>query len=62
MDSNSKHLLILRKRRAGKTLNMDMLKTFFQPDVDDNGDFNFQKPFSKRIFFEGGTKNLGDNT
>lgn len=40
--ANDKHVLITKPRKCGKTLVLDMLKTFFQPDVDDNGIFDFE--------------------
>ena len=37
LEDSSDHILITRPRRWGKTLNMDMLKTFLEIEVDENG-------------------------
>ena len=34
-------MLITRPHRFGKTMNMNMLKIFLEPDVDINGKFEF---------------------
>ena len=35
LDDQSDAILITRPDKWGKTLNMDMIRTFFNPDVDD---------------------------
>ena len=48
-------ILITRPRRWGKTINLDMLKVFLQPDVDAHGNFNFDNKPKTSVLFEGGT-------
>ncbi len=55
IDSSADHILITRPRRWGKTLNMDMLKTFFQPDVSDGSHYDLHDKCNKnKVLFEGG--------
>ena len=51
-------MLITRPRRWGKTLNMDMFRTFFQPDVDEFG--KIKKTNKNKILFEGGEVKLNE--
>ena len=59
IDNNDDALLITRPRRWGKTLNLNMLKTFFEPDVDENGNFDFSKGNKNKKLFVGGIIDLG---
>ena len=54
LDNSSESILITRPRRWGKTINMDMLKTFFQPEVNMSGDLDLSKQSQTRKIFEGG--------
>jgi Predicted AAA-ATPase len=62
VEINSKYIIILRPRRWGKTMNLDMLKTYLEPDIDDNGDFNLSNPNKNYILFEGGFFNSKELT
>ena len=46
-------IIISRPRRWGKTLNMQMLECFFQPEIDSNGRFNMIQPNSNLKLFTG---------
>ncbi len=58
IDASEDHILITRPRRWGKTLNMDMLRNFFQPEVDENGKFDFDRPGKNSKLFAGGELEL----
>ena len=49
LDENLKIVLFTRPRRFGKTLNMDMLRTFFEKTADDNSQYFT----NKRIWRQG---------
>jgi Predicted AAA-ATPase len=49
----SSNILITRPRRWGKTLNLDMISTFFEIEVDEQGKFNLENPNKNRELFEG---------
>ncbi len=51
IDSNEKATLITYPRRWGKTLNLDMLKTFFEPELDE-GKLKAHKYQENRQIFE----------
>ena len=53
-DHASESILITRPRRWGKTINLDMLKVFLQPDVDAHGTFNLANKPKTSVLFEGG--------
>ncbi len=53
------HMFISAPQRWGKSLNLSMLKYFFQPEVDEEGNFDFKNPNKNRKFFEGGIIDLG---
>ena len=55
LDDSQHANLITRPPRWGKSLNMDMLKTFLEPDVDENGNFDFSKGNKNKKLFEGCT-------
>ena len=59
IDTIEKAILIMRPRRWGKTLNLDMLLKFLAIEVDDKGER--VKINSNRVFFEGGTINIKRN-
>ncbi|OMJ65470.1 hypothetical protein SteCoe_38156 [Stentor coeruleus] len=51
LDIKSKTFLITRPQRWGKSLNLDMLETFFKVDVDqETGVFDFEKQNKKHLF------------
>ncbi|EER22564.1 MULTISPECIES: AAA family ATPase [spotted fever group] len=54
-------ILITRPRRWGKSLNMDMLKKFFEIEVDDKGVPLLQENKVNHKLFVGGTVDLGFN-
>ena len=45
------YTLITRPRRWGKSLNLDMIKTFLEARIDENGNISNTK---NKVFFEGG--------
>jgi Predicted AAA-ATPase len=49
----SNNILITRPRRWGKTLNLQMLKVFFEIEVNEEGKFNLENPNKNRELFEG---------
>ncbi len=51
IEGDTDHILITRPRRWGKTLNMDMLKTFLEIEVNKNGDIKLQK--NNQNYFNG---------
>ena len=51
LDENPKIILFTRPRRFGKTLNMDMLRTFFEKTADDNSVY-----FTKMKIWQQGSK------
>ena len=54
LDANNDSILILRPRKWGKSLNMDMLRTFFQPDIDELGSYDLNKLSTRsRHLFDG---------
>ena len=57
IDHDSDAILITRPRRWGKTTNMDMIKHFFQIDVDKYGHIN-SEPNKNLILFKGGDLQL----
>ena len=52
LTSSNVFLLITRPRRWGKSLNLDMLKTFLEPSIDENGTISNTK---NKAIFEGGS-------
>ena len=58
LDDTSHDILITRPHRWGKTLNLDMLRSFFHPDIDELGRFDFDKPASSRELFCGYEKKI----
>lgn len=52
LDSQSKYYLITRPRRWGKSLNLNMLETFFQADVNEKTGMPDFKKQSKKYLFE----------
>jgi Predicted AAA-ATPase len=59
MGTGKKAILITSPRRWGKSLNLDMIKAFFQLQVDNKG--NSVEINSNRILFEGGDINVKIN-
>ena len=59
IDTLEKAILIMRPRRWGKTLNLDMLLKFLAIEVDDKGER--VEINSNKVFFEGGTINIKRN-
>ena len=59
IDTIEKAILIMRPRRWGKTLNLDMLLKFLAIEVDDKGER--VEINSNKVFFEGGTINIKRN-
>ena len=59
IDTLEEAILIMRPRRWGKTLNLDMLLKFLAIEVDDKGER--VKINSNRVLFEGGTINIKRN-
>jgi hypothetical protein len=57
IDSREKAMLITRPRRWGKTLNLDMLRTFFAIEVDAQG--NKVSENANKVLFAGGEVDLG---
>lgn len=55
IDSSSAFMIITRPRRWGKTLNLDMLKTFLEIEVNDEGEFNPDSYNKSIAFFKGGS-------
>lgn len=53
--STTSIILLTRPRRWGKSINMDMLKTFLEIDVDKNGTYNLTKGNKNINLFIGGT-------
>ena len=61
IDMDEKAILITRPRRWGKSLNMNMLKCFFNMEVDEQG--KALDPQPHRVLFTGGKilKKIGIN-
>ena len=57
IDKADVSILITRPRRWGKSMNINMLKTFLELEVDENGHYEESKVNSNRIIFEGGIEN-----
>ena len=53
-------ILITRPRRWGKTINLDMLKVFLEPDVDAHGTFNLANKPKTSVLFEGDEGTIGN--
>ena len=51
---NSGSIIITRPRRWGKSINLDMLRTFFQPQIDENGIKHFKDGIDNSKLFKGG--------
>ena len=62
LDHRSKEILITRPHRWGKTLNMEMIRDFFQPAVDDFGCLDSEKAASSRQLFCGNEKSKSDTS
>ncbi|CAK6537547.1 MAG: AAA-ATPase-like domain-containing protein [Candidatus Midichloria mitochondrii] len=58
IESDKEAILIIRPRRWGKSLNFDMLKKFFNIEVDQYG--NKVEHNSNRVLFAGGEAVLAD--
>ncbi len=50
IDSVERAILITRPRRWGKTLNLDMLKDFFEPEIEDGKPKLFEAQENRQIF------------
>ena len=48
-------IIITRPRRWGKSVNLDMLKTFLQPELDENGVKCIEQSINNTKLFQGGT-------
>ncbi len=59
IDASDKAILITRPRRWGKTLNLEMLQSFFAPAVYENG--KIKESNENRILFEGGEIELNSS-
>ena len=51
---NSCSIIITRPRRWGKSINLDMLRIFFQPQLDENGFTHFTDEIDNSTLFKGG--------
>ena len=47
-------VIITRPRRWGKTLNVEMIKAFYEIDLDSNGEYHPQGYNKNKVLFEGG--------
>ena len=61
IEDSAKSFLITRPRRWGKSLNMDMLKTFLEIEVDKSGQRLSKEESSNFRFFHGGSVKISDN-
>ena len=54
IESSSSSIIITRPRRWGKSLNLDMLKIFLQPQLNENGCQEFMDNIDNALLFKGG--------
>ncbi|ROT47299.1 AAA family ATPase [Candidatus Cardinium hertigii] len=61
LEESSEVILITRPRRWGKSLNMDMLRKFFEIEVDQEGNKLAEEARTNYLLFKGGSIDIGFN-